>query len=72
MVFVVYPDKSELIGRRYVDRTGQVWELVGQNDLHVPYWSKVVRGGVQKKQYTLADGERMAEILFKQVKEDLP
>lgn len=34
------------------------YELVGVNDLGVPYFSEVVKGKVQKKQYTIWSFDR--------------
>lgn len=49
--FQASPDKSYVIGERFKDYRGQTWQIVGQNDLHVPYVAKVVGGKPQKKQY---------------------
>lgn len=48
---------DSLIGKRFTDSKGIEWELVGRNDLNVPYFSKVVKGRVQKKQFTHEEGE---------------
>ena len=50
-------DKARFIGQRFIDFAGE-WQLVGQNDLFVPYFSKVVGDKVQKKQYTIRNSER--------------
>ncbi len=46
------------IGERATDCNGTRWECVATNDLAVPYWSKVVRGKSQKRQYTIAQFSR--------------
>jgi hypothetical protein len=48
------------LGMRITHGDG-LWELTGFNDLRVPFWSKVVRGRAQKKQYTIAGSERAVE-----------
>jgi hypothetical protein len=30
---------------------GDTWEIVGQNDIHVPYVSRIVRGQRQVREY---------------------
>lgn len=55
-----------LIGRQFTDFDGDKWELTGKNDLNVPYFSKVVKGKTQKKQYTHMSGLRQIEEWKKQ------
>ena len=54
------PDLSPIFGFRYHDGTDE-WELVAQNDLHVPFWSRVVDGKMQAKQFTVHNGEAIAQ-----------
>jgi hypothetical protein len=71
----VFPQKndiSETFGMRYTDSEGTVWEIVAQNDLGVPYFSKVVKGKVQKKQFTIADGREIAERLRAEARKEPP
>jgi hypothetical protein len=53
------PDKSDLFGKEHTDWEGNVWRLVSQNDLNVPYFAKVKNGRVGKTLYTLTDGEQL-------------
>lgn len=48
------------IGLR-VQAEGRTWEVTGANDLGVPFFSRVVSGRVQKKQFTLEGGKRLVE-----------
>ena len=56
------PDFRPVFGKRFdVEQTvvnhngaevhGSTWEIVGQNRLHIPYVSRMVRGKRQKCQY---------------------
>jgi len=58
----VYRQYSYLIGMR-ITAAGQLFELVGFNDLSVPYFSKVKNNRVQKTQYTVGDYKRAADLL---------
>jgi hypothetical protein len=64
-VFKPGPDKSQAFHQRHTDSDGQVWELVSQNDLKVPYFAKVgTNGHAGYKQYTLHDGEQIARAML--------
>lgn len=54
MFQVRYQDNTRNYGRRFTDFDGTVWQLVVQNDLHVPYFAMVRNGKVGAKLYTLA------------------
>ena len=54
-----------LIGKRFTE-SGATWELTGHNRLNVPYFSKVVRGKTQKKQFTHTSGLKQVEKWKKQ------
>ena len=57
---VEYMDKSPGIGKQfYYD--GQRLELVGQDEMHVPYFSKV---SDKNNKFTLPDGEHIAQQLM--------
>ena len=47
-----------MLGKRIKGLDGREWEFVGNNDIGVPYFSKVVTGKVQKKQFTVAGFEK--------------
>jgi hypothetical protein len=46
----IYPTPPK-IGLRYEGYNGQIWEVVGHNDLNYPYVSLLVKGKVQRKRY---------------------
>lgn len=48
------PDISYLVGTRYKLPNGKILELVGYNDLNVPYFGRITRGKLSKKKYTCA------------------
>jgi hypothetical protein len=70
--FMATPDKSYIIGERFKDHRGQTWEVTGQNDLHVPYVTKVVGGKVQKKQYVGGEGDMHKAGIVKALSEGKP
>ena len=49
--FTPRPPINHLIGTRYTLPDGAIWQLVAHNDLNIPYFSKVTRGKVGKRQY---------------------
>ncbi len=64
-VFKPGTNKSQAFGMRYADTDGQVWELVAQNDLNVPYFAKVgADGHAGFKRFTLIDGETIARSML--------
>jgi len=67
--FQASPDKSYVIGERFKDFKGQTWQVVGQNDLHVPYIAKVVGGKVQKKQFVGGEGDMHKAGIVKALRE---
>lgn len=64
--FLMRCDKSKAFGERFTDKVGRTWELVGQNDLHVPYFCKVKNNKVQKTRYCLILGEEIAQRLLEE------
>ena len=50
-VFRKHGDVSYVVGERYRDFSGTTWQIVGHNDLNVPYVVKVTGGKPQKKRY---------------------
>ena len=59
---------KSLMGKRFTDFDGDRWELTGKNKLNVPYFSKVVRGRTQKKQFTHVSGYEQIKKWKKQQK----
>lgn len=57
---------EHLIGRRYMDEHGQVWQLDSHNDLRWPYWVKVKNGKPQHTRYNLANGAEIVEDWLKE------
>ncbi len=49
---------KDFIGQRVFDCSRQEWELVGANDLYCPYFVKVKKDKMQKKQYILSEFSR--------------
>lgn len=56
-VFQKGPKVAQHIGKQFTDSAGNKFQLVGHNDLNVPYFSKVKNGKVGAKQYTHPEGE---------------